>query len=264
MEPSPAGECVSLLGVDYTRFNTVDGGEIYLTRFGLPFREQLSPENWHEPKWFSERRVRLEGTSTIYRVPTRPVRDVSLDLVARFNRVGQEIPLDRRTLHDNPEAEFNSPFEEFALVMQLRAAHSGESRPRIYTKKPLAIYVPATRLQEWQTGRFESKMTVKQVQHPEVPLDISREYILLYGWIKGLNAVQAANALGITGAPAEKFLVETTLRVIGDLNERGFRVLDMKPEHVVLRIFHDGSLIRLRNGKLAYALVDYELLERVQ
>jgi hypothetical protein len=264
MELSPAGELVSLLGVDYTRFNTPECGDLYLTCFGLPFLEQLSPENWHEPQWFTGRRVRLEGTSTIYRVPTRPVRGVSLDLVARFSRVGQEVPLDPRSLHQNPDADFNSPFEEFALVMQLRAAHSAGIRPRIFTKKPLAIYVPPARLQPWQTGRFESKMTVKWAQHPEVPLDMFRQYILLYGWIKGVNAVQAAQAFGIGGASAQNFLAETTRRVIGDLNERGFRVLDMKPEHVVLRIFHDGSLVRVRNGKLAYALVDYELLQRVE
>jgi len=253
---------ISLIGVDYLRLKTGDGGDLYLTRFGLPFREQLAPDNWYAPDWFSVRRARLPGTSAIYKVPTRPVRGVSLNLVARFSRVGQEIPLDTLTLNENIHAEFNSPFEEFALVMELRAAGLGASRARILTKRPLAIYMPPEQLQHWQTGRLESKMAAKRARHPEAELDLLRQYILLYGWIEGLNAVQAIQALGVTGRLAETFLAETTLHAIHDLEQLGFRMLDIKPEHLVLRIRPDGSLLRRRTGNPSYALVDYELLER--
>ena len=40
-------------------------------------------------------------------------------------------------------------------------------------------------------------------------------------------------------------------------------VLDIKPEHVVVRIRSDGLLLHRSSGDLAYALVDYELLERL-
>ncbi len=253
---------ISLIGVDYLRLKTGDGGDLYLTRFGLPFREQLAPENWYAPDWFAVRRTRLPGTSAIYKVPTRPVRGVSLNLVARFSRVGQEIPLDTLTLNENIHAEFNSPFEEFALVMELRAAGLGASRARILTKRPLAIYMPPEQLRHWQTGRLESKMAAKRARHPEAELDLLRQYILLYGWIEGLNAVQAIQALGVTGRLAETFLAETTLHAIHDLEQLGFRMLDIKPEHLVLRIRPDGSLLRRCTGNPSYALVDYELLER--
>ena len=253
---------ISLIGVDYLRLKTGDGGDLYLTRFGMPFREQLAPENWYAQDWFAVRRARLPGTSAIYKVPTRPVRGVSLNLVARFSRVGQEIPLDTLTLDENIHAEFNSPFEEFALVMELRAAGLGASRARILTKRPLAIYMPPEQLQHWQTGRLESKMAAKRARHPEAELDLLRQYILLYGWIEGLNAVQAIQALAVTGRVAETFLAETTLHAIHDLEQLGFRMLDIKPEHLVLRIRPDGSLLRRRTGNPSYALVDYELLER--
>ena len=253
---------ISLIGVDYLRLKTGDDGDLYLTRFGMPFWEQLAPENWYAPDWFAVRRARLPGTSAIYKVPTRPVRGVSLNLVARFSRVGQEIPLDTLTLNENIHAEFNSPFEEFALVMELRAAGLGASRARILTKRPLAIYMPPEQLQHWQTGRLESKMAAKRARHPEAELDLLRQYILLYGWIEGLNAVQAIQALGVTGRLAETFLAETTLHAIHDLEQLGFRMLDIKPEHLVLRIRPDGSLLRRRTGNPSYALVDYELLER--
>lgn len=261
--PAAPSENISLLGVDYLRLNT-GGGELHLTRFGLPFREQLAPENWYAPDWFAARRTRLPGTSTIYRVPTRPVHGVRLDLVVRFSRVGEYVPLDTLTLGQYPHAEFNSPFEEFALVMALRASPPGPSRPRLLTKKPLAIFVPAERLQLWQTGRSESAIAAKRARHPEVELDILRPYILLYGWIDGQNAVQTADALGLPGDHRETFLNDITRRAIRELAQHGFRMLDIKPEHIVLRLRPDGSLVQRRDGQPAYALVDYELLERFQ
>jgi hypothetical protein len=64
---------MSLLGVDYIHLKTADGGDLYLTRFGLPFWRSLLPENWYAREWFEPHRQRLEGTSTVYKVPTRPV-----------------------------------------------------------------------------------------------------------------------------------------------------------------------------------------------
>lgn len=256
-------EELSLLGVDYLRLKTPDRGDLYLTRFGIPFREHLHPNNWYAPDWFAARRTRLPGTSVIYKVPTRPVRGVSLDLVVRFSRVGEHVPLDTLTLGQYPHAEFNSPFEEFALVMALRASPPGPSRPRLLTKKPLAIFVPSDRLQLWQTGRSESTIATKLARHPEVELDILRQYILLYGWIDGQDALQTVGSLGLPGKSRETFLATTTCRAIGDLAQRGFRMLDIKPQHILLRFRPDGSLLRRRDGQPAYALLDYELLDPI-
>lgn len=263
MEPSCQVEPVSLLGVDYVRLKTSTGGDLYLTRFGLAFMEHLAPENWYAPDWFRQRRVQLKGTSTIYRVPSKPVRGLSLNLVVRFSRMAQEIPLGPVLLNENAQADFNSPFEEFGLVKQLRAAHLAGTGPRILTKKPLAIYEPPEQLETWQTGRLESKMAAKMASHPETELDMGRQYIVVYGWIKGLNAFEATQVLGMAAPGAEKFMADFTLRVIHDLAQHGFRVVDMKPEHIVVRVLPDASLLRQRNGEVAYALVDYELLERV-
>ena len=46
-----------------------------------------------------------------------------------------------------------------------------------------------------------------------------------------------------------------------DMASKGFRVLDTKPNHIILRRRRDGSLLR-RHGKLVYAMVDFELLQR--
>ena len=89
--PVPAdvpGSAISLLGVDYVHMKTRDGGDLYLTRFGAPFWQNLLPENWYAPEWFETKRKRLEGTSTVYKVPTRRVNGVTLSLVAKWSRVG--------------------------------------------------------------------------------------------------------------------------------------------------------------------------------
>jgi len=75
--------------------------------------------------------------------------------------------------------------------------------------------------------------------------------------------VQTVQALGVTGSPAGTFLAEMTLRAVHDLKKNAFRMVDIKPEHIILRIRPDGSLLRRRGGNPPYALVDYELLERL-
>jgi len=257
-----SAEGLSVLGVDYLRLSTADSGDLFLTPFGVQFPEQLSPENWYEPAWFNAHRQRLGGTSAAYRVPTKPVRGTSLDLVVRFNRVGEMVPIDTQTMCEYPHTEFNGPFEEFSLVMALRAMRSEVSPARIHVKKPLAIFSPGDWLQLWQTGRRELVFTGKQARHPGVKMDIHRRYILLYCWIKGMDAVQAAEALGLTGGERNSFLAGLTLRAIRDLNRRGFRMIDIKPHHIIVRVRSDGSLFRGPDGRPAYALVDYELLER--
>jgi hypothetical protein len=259
--PSDASS-ISLLGVDYTHLKTGDGGDLYLTKHGLPFWRLLLPENWYDREWFEAKRERLVGTSTVYRVPTKRIQGTVLHLVVKWSRVGEDVPLDTLTINRFINAEFNSPFEEFSLLMELRAGESGPAGIRIRTQRPLAIYVPSERLQLWQTGRSESKIALKVARHPGVELDILRQYVVLYGWIKGIDAVQTAARLRLQGEAREEFFTRTTSLVMHELEQKGYRVVDMKPAHVILRPQPDGTLLRDRNGQIVYGIVDYELLER--
>ena len=263
--PVPAdvpGSAISLLGVDYVHMKTRDGGDLYLTHFGAPFWQNLLPENWYAQEWFETKRERLEGTSTVYKVPTRRVNGVTLSLVAKWSRVGEGVPLDTLTFNKFIHAEFNSPFEEFSLLMELRKGEAGPPGIRLRTQKPLAIYMPSERLQLWQTGRSEDKIRAKVVRHPGVEIDILRQYVVLYGWVKGLDAVESAEYLKLHDPERAEFLARVTCLATHELWQKGYRVIDMKPAHVILRSGRDRSLLRDRNGQLAYALVDYELLER--
>ena len=59
-----------------------------------------------------------------------------------------------------------------------------------------------------------------------------------------------------------EFLAQATSLATHELRQKGYHVVDMKPEHIILRQTRQQDLLRDRHGQLAYALVDYELLER--
>jgi hypothetical protein len=252
----------TIQGIDYVRAQTAEGGDLFLTCFGLPFAAHLDPVNWLDSDWFTAHSRRLRGTSAIYQVHTKPVGGRSLVVVVRFNRVAQDLPVDTVTRDCYTHAAFNSPFEEIAEIMALRAARFGPRRRFMPTKRPLAIYSPPTQLGLWQSGRCETQMAVKQARLPEVQLDIMRPYILVYGWIRGIDVQDVADLSPPRDISRAALLASTMAEVEEDLSQAGFRVIDMKPAHIIVRLDSHRNLRRRRDGSLLYALIDYELLER--
>lgn len=270
----------TVLGVVYLHRKTSDGGDIYLTRFGLAVSELLELGNWYEKQWFRKHRERLEGTSAVYRVPTKDVNGRSLDLVVKNCRVGEDVPLETRTLLEFINAEFNSPWEEFALVLEMREGRYGPSDIRIRTQDPLAIYVPPERMQVWQSGRSQEKINRIRARHPGIDVDILRQYKLIYAWIRGEDVVTLLRSLELEEADLVRHLEQITDRSIADMDAKGFAVADMKPAHVIIEE-HDTHRIEALRGpgesrpkekqialvkKLVnegrYSVVDYELLMR--
>jgi hypothetical protein len=274
-EALPARMRVRAFSVEYGHVRLPEAGELFLTRHGWPYVAQLVPANWYAERWYARNGVRLPGaTGHAYHVETRPVDGRRADLVVKFSRVAQDVPLTIATTFPDkvpPEvlanARFNSPLEEFGLVMELRRRGLEESGPRIRTQRPLAIYVPPEAYALWQLGRSESSF----VQHDRllaedqegavraVELDIRRIYVLLYQWVKGLDAEAHFDA----GALDETELGALTRRVIDELAQSGFRVLDTKPKHFILRPGRaPRSVLRSRDDRIVYSLVDFELLQR--
>ena len=176
---------VNVLGVIYVHRKTSDGGDIYLTRFGLPVAEFLELENWYEKEWFEKHRERLEGTSSVYRVPTKELYGESLELVVKNSRVGEDVPLETKRF-EYLNAEFNS---SLGGVPRWFLRCSKESLDRldikVNTQEPLAIYVPPEKMQIWQSGRSQVKINRIRARQPGIDIDILRQYKLIYRWIKG-------------------------------------------------------------------------------
>ncbi len=247
---------VTVLGVKYLHLRAQDGTDLYVTEFGIPFTRCLLPENhWADAAWMKQHGVRLPGTSALFRVRTKEVDGRACDIVVKWNRMGQDIPGETRS--SDSHAEFNSPFMEFSLVIEMRNAHL-ESPGRLHTHKPLAIYVPRKFVQGEQLGRRRHKMEAIQRSHEEIPLDWNRNYAVIYDWLKGIDAVEACRD-GLIDKQTMTSLVD---RCHADLDRKGFWVSDSKPHHIIVRPTPDKQLAKDRAGQIIYGLVDFELLKR--
>jgi len=273
-ERLPTGKIVRAFGVTYGHVRPQEGGDLYVTRYGWPSLAQLLPANWYDDQRYSRQGTALPGSGHVYRVSTLAVAGKSVDIVVKFSRVAREVALEVASTfpEDFPaeiiaNARFNSPMEEFGLVMELRRGAHGHDHARVLTQRPLAIYVPPEEFESWQLGRdltrFDAHWHLLAQDQSNVPksieLDIKRMYVLIYGWIKGESAEDALRA----GEISEQECNRLTLQAIQDLRNKGFRVLDNKPKHFILRKDpRDGRIMRRRDGRIVYALVDFELLQR--
>lgn len=250
---------ITVLGVDYLHLRLDDGSDLYVTEHGREFCAQLLPESHCSDRdWFDQHSVKLNGTSAIYRVSTKPVDGVSKDIVLKWNRMAQEIP-GETACSDLGTAEFNSPFEEFALVIELRA-ELGEAQNGALTQKPLAIYVPRRYVEAERMGRKRYRLAAVQERHEEITLDPNRHYAVIYEWLEGIDAAEAS-ARGIID---EATMRDLTVESRQEMARWGFRVRDSKPHHVIVRPDAEGELARHGQNGIAYGLVDFELLERTQ
>ncbi len=271
---------INLLGVVYAHTKTSNEGDLYLTEYGLLYSDLLEIENWYEREWFEIHRERLSGTSAVYRLPTKEIEGKRLQLVVKNNRMGEDVPLNTHSLIEFINAEFNSPWEEFSLVTEMRDSEFGSTNIKIKTQSPLAIYAPPERLQLWQTGRSRSKINKITQRHPGINLDILRQYKMVYKWIEGLNIVDAFREISLTGQELTKQLKHIVTKVINDLEEKGFIMADMKPYHIIINEENIEKMKSINNNgspkknsmqseflyslieRGQYSVVDYELLLR--
>ena len=249
---------IQVLGVDYLHLKMGDGSDIYVTQYGLPFVSCLLPQNyWTDQEWFAAHSVRLNGTSTLYRIKTKAVEGQARDIVLKWNRMGQDIPGETEAL-ELGSMEFNSPFEEFSLVIELRNAQP-EAFNSLKVHKPLAIYVPRKYVEMDRLGRKQHRIEAMQRSHKEVMLDRNRQYAVLYEWLEGIDAAEACKE-GIIDKSTRDDL---QARAYQELTSSGFFVRDHKPQHVIVRPTQGGGLEADELGNVRHALVDFELLSRM-
>ncbi len=248
---------ILVLGVRYLHLCLPDGTELYLTEHGLRFAELLLPENhWGDATWRDSNRERLPGSSSVFRVTTKEVRNRSIDIVLKWNRMGQDIPGETEAKGAFDGAEFNSPFMEFGLVKELRKLQVDNSR-RIRTHKPLAIYVPNRFHPAEDLGRKKHRMQSIDEVHSDIDLDWNRFYAVIYEWLKGIDAAEACGKRLL----GHQQMVELYERSNRELKANGFIMRDNKPRHIIVRP-KGGELAKDKLGSILYGLVDFELLER--
>jgi hypothetical protein len=251
-------EIEKILDVYYLHLKFDNRDDLYLAEYGLPFSDILKPWNFISDKaWYKENSTRLSGSGCTYKIRTKKINGIYKDLVIKWNRMGQDIPGEDES-EELLGAQFNSPFEEFSLVMELRNSRY-ESPGAIITQKPLAIYVPSEREQLWRIGRKADIIRVKIDNHIDVELDMFRLYVVVYDWIKGIDAAHAYKENIIE----EKKMIELTLQAEQMMKKKGFVVRDRKPHHIIIKPKRNGTLATNSEGKTLFAVIDHELLERL-
>ena len=273
-DAAPARHRRRVHDVDYIAVRGMQGGDLFITREGWAVAESLLPAVWYDDQRFRTVGRALPGaTGSVYRVPApHPVRR-DMGLVVKFCRFGQDVgltvlgdaagfPWPAKLLDD---AQFLGPFEEFAAIGRLRAQVAAGCGPVVRTKRPLAIYCPPARHPLWELGRAPhlyarqaAALAADQRRRPEQPpvaYDPERLYVLLYQWVHGIDAEEAARH----GAISQAAMIDLSHAVARDVAAHGFAVLDHKPRHVIVRPGRDGRLVS-RRGRTAYAVIDYELL----
>ena len=270
----PTAERARVFGVDYAVCPQSDGGELYVTRVAWHWLDYVRPAQWWDAENLRVWGERLAGsTGTVYRVRSAPPALPSRGLVLKFSRVAQDVPLfipgeflDSLPRNAVADARFLSPFAEVGLLHELRNNVLNHGPHRLRTKMPLAIYSPAQKYPLWQTGRHPDifRMHQQAMAHDQfenglaqVTIDPERDYLMIYAWIDGIDAEEAFNR----GMIDKELLVLLTRSSNHALSRLGYRVLDNKPRHLIVRPRPDGMLLQ-RNGKIIYTMIDFELLQR--
>jgi hypothetical protein len=264
-------------GVDYASVETHIGGMLYVTRYGWNLLDNILPSRWFCQREYARDGEKLKGgTGAVFHLDTCSLRTGKTEgLVIKFSRFGQDVPIfveesygDHLPREVVDTARFNDPFEEFGMVMALRRNTQGPETLRVRTKRPLAIYEPSREYEPWQLGRtpsrvahYQRNLSRDQAASPFAPieLNIHHDYVMLYEWVDGFSAEDAYDM----GQLTEAELHSMTFRVQRELEIKGFRVLDNKPKHFILRHRRGTRDLMRRHGELVYTLVDFELLQRI-
>ena len=263
-----------LFVVDYALCPQPDGGRLYISRAAWHWSAYLNPDRWWDRGNLAVRGERLAGsTGTVYRARSAPEGLPPRDLVVKFSRVAQDVPLfipdefiDSLPRSAVADARFLSPFAEFGLLHQLRNNILNHGAHRLRTKMPLAVYSPPELYPLWQTGRHldifrthQESMAEDQFENglSAVMLDPERDYLEIFAWIDGIDAEEASRC-GLIDDETLVLLTRTSNHALARL---GYRVLDNKPRHLIVRPRPDGTLLR-RHGKIVYTMIDFELLQR--
>jgi len=270
----PKARRARVFGVDYALSPQPDGGELFISRTAWRWSGYLQPERWWDRENLSVRGERLGGsTGTVYRTRSTPHGLPPRDLVVKFSRIAQDVPLfipdeflDSLPRGAVADARFLSPFAEFGLIDQLRHNILNHGPHRLRTKFPLAVYSPPEKYPLWQTGRHvdifrthQEAMAEDQFENglTQITLDPERDYIEIFAWIDGIDAEEASRC----GLLDEELLVLLTRSSNHALSRLGYRVLDNKPRHLIVRPRTDGTLLH-RHGRIVYTMIDFELLQR--
>jgi hypothetical protein len=251
------------MGVDYVY------GEVESTGGGLWIvgRDPMLFDYFQPEKWRRTPRTRISTSQQMYETITRD----NVHLVWRVSRVGQipdADPIIRREARILAYG-YNSPFEEFAIAMEL-------NRQGIETTYPRAVYMTGHRLAVSSSLVDESRYdSHAELQTPEGHPLLSRhhEYVLIWGYWNGPDEALAAkdeviyrgiDALAAfrEGRLTQRQYVGIVRSVKKKLAAAGFEDLSLRGNHLLLSIDRQQNLALDESGLPTVRICNFELLKR--
>jgi hypothetical protein len=109
------------------------------------------------------------------------------------------------------------------------------------------------RLHDLAQNRDQAQQPAEQ----RIALDIHRDYLLLFGWVQGHNG-REMHQLGLL---SDDQMRQLTHRAKDELLSHDYVMLDLKPQHLILRQNSTTNGLLRRHNQLVYAMVDFELLQ---
>jgi hypothetical protein len=247
-----------ILDVNYRHLTFDDGDEMFITDQGLAVWQNLLPENfWKDKAWFLAHSEKQPGSGSIYKITTKPAAGEYLDIIMKWNRMGEDIPGQTDETGFLTDARFLSPFEEFQFLQELKEGLQ-YAHMKLELQSPLAIYVPSSKEDYTRLGRRKYLMDFIRKRHEnDVEIDIERSYAVIYQWIEGINIAQAHKQ----GFINEQDIGDLTRKAAAEVSDNGFVVRDHKADHIIVKPI-GTNLLRDGESNIVYGYVDYELLER--
>jgi len=254
---------MNLLGVDYVTGRAEStGGLLWVVGKDPDLFNYFLPERW--------RRTPRKALSPRRRVFHTCTKD-SVLLVWRISRMGDPVRL--KNPWANPRAArehgFNSPFEEFAMALNL-------SRNGVKTIYPRAIYMTGSRRQTAGAAVDERRYTaLAQLLTPDGQPAIRKdyEYITIWGFWNGPDELLAVrdgsfySSLNVKdacerGLIPRRMMEELLETKAAKLARCGLEDLNLKPDHLLISFDSEGKLVLDTLGKPEVRLCNFEFVRR--
>ncbi len=220
------------------------------------------PERWRL------KQVRLSDTAQTYYTQTKD----RIHLVWKVSRLG-EVPaptgLEARD-RDLAAYGYNSPFEEFALALEMKGQGIPTVCPRAIYMTGSANEVVAPVLDD---RRFNALRGVLSPDGKPV-LPINHDYILIWGYWRGREDAEAvadellwtpidATQAAAKGIIPSSMIDEVITRHRKRLAAAGFEDLNLKGDHILLSYIPEGPLKLDEHGFLELRHCNFELVRRI-
>jgi hypothetical protein len=252
------------MGVDYIYGRAEStGGILWVVGKDPELFNYFLPERWRH------KQIQLSRSNRTWYTQTKD----RIHLVWKVSRVGDLPPGDVRDPAFKPILMhgYNSPFEEFALALEMMSKG-------IRTTYPRAIYVTAQPAElagnVLDARRFERCRHMRSPEgYPILPLE--PDYITIFGYWRGLeddqapddvgywtpiDALQACNKGIITPADLDEIMA----RHREDLARAGFEDLNLKADHILLSFRLGGSIKRDAEGRIELRHCNMEMVRRIR